>query len=124
MTADALAKLNPQGGSGPADAAVYTVGDVAAPQGYRTESLPGGSPAEAANAIDLLRESLLKADPARILIASADQAPVRDARRGVGGALGRTRAVRRATTAVPSRPLEALRAPPRRADLRARARRA
>jgi hypothetical protein len=75
VTADALAKLNPQGGSGPAEAAVYTVGDVSAPQGYRTESLPGGSPAEAANSIDLLRQSLLKSDPARILIASADQAP-------------------------------------------------
>jgi hypothetical protein len=75
VTADALAKLNPQGSAGRSDAAVYTVGDVAAPQGYRTESLPGGSPAEAANSIDLLRQSLVKADPSRILVASADHAP-------------------------------------------------
>jgi hypothetical protein len=74
VTADALAKLNPQG-SGPGEAAVYTIGDVSAPKGYRTQSLPGGSPAEAANSIDQLRQTLIKTDPARILIASADQAP-------------------------------------------------
>ena len=75
VTADALAKLNPRGGSGPADAAVYTVGDVAPPEGYVTQSLPGGNPAEAANAIDQLRQGLLKSDPGHILIASSEQAP-------------------------------------------------
>ena len=75
VTADALAKLNPRGGSGPADAAVYTVGDVARPAGYVTKSLPGGSAAEAANSIDQLRQLLFKSDPGHILIASAEQAP-------------------------------------------------
>jgi ell wall binding domain 2 (CWB2) len=75
VTADALAKLNPTGGETPEDAAVYTVGDVAPPAGYVTQSLPGGSAAEAANAIDELRQRLIKADPQHILIASSEQAP-------------------------------------------------
>ena len=41
-TADALAKLNPRGGSGPGDAAVYRVGDVAAPSGYQSEQVGQG----------------------------------------------------------------------------------
>ena len=75
VTADALAKLNPEGGSSPSDAAVYLVGDVAQPEGYLTQRLPGGSPAETANAIDELRQRLLKADPGHILVASSEQAP-------------------------------------------------
>ena len=74
VTADALAKLNPKGGSGPGDAAVYTVGDVAPPPGYVTQALPGGSPAEAADSIDRLRQRLLKSDPGHILVASSEQA--------------------------------------------------
>jgi hypothetical protein len=72
-TADALAKLNPRGG-GAADAAVYRVGDAAAPSGYQSEQVGGGSPAEIANAIDQLRGELTGAEPAHILIASSDEA--------------------------------------------------
>lgn len=74
VTADAIAKLAPRA-SGPSDAAVYAVGDVAAPEGLKTERLKGGSAAEAANSIDELRQSLAGADPGHILVASSDQAP-------------------------------------------------
>ncbi len=75
VTADAVAKLDPRGGSGPADAAIYAIGDAAAPGGFQTDRVRAGSPAETANAIDELRQGLLKADPGQILIASSDQAP-------------------------------------------------
>jgi ell wall binding domain 2 (CWB2) len=75
VTADALAKLNPQGGPGADDAAVYVVGDVAPPDGYASQRISGGSPAESANAIDQLRQRLLNSDPGHILVASSEQAP-------------------------------------------------
>ena len=71
-TADALAKLNPQGGSGPADAAVYRVGDVAAPSGLQSEKIGEGSPAEIAAAIDELRTKLVKSEPLHIVVAGSD----------------------------------------------------
>lgn len=71
-TADALAKLNPRGGSGPGDAAVYRIGDVSAPSGYQSERVEGGSPAEIAAAIDELRAELTGAEPAHILVASGE----------------------------------------------------
>jgi hypothetical protein len=74
-TADALAKLNPRGGSGPADAAVYRVGDVAAPgSGLQSEEVAKGSSAEIANALDELRARLIAAEPGHILIASSEEA--------------------------------------------------
>lgn len=72
-TADALAKLNPRGGSSDDDAAVYRVGDVAAPSGYSSQKVGGGSPAETADKVDELRSELFGADPAHILIASSDE---------------------------------------------------
>lgn len=75
VTADALATLDPRGGSGPSDAAVYAVGAVASPPGFETERIAGGSPAEVADAIDVLRGRLLGADPAHLLVASSEQAP-------------------------------------------------
>ena len=75
VTADALAKLNPQGGSGPADAAVYRVGDVAAPSGLQSEQVGGGSPAEIAAAVDELRTRLVKVPPQHLLVVSSEQAP-------------------------------------------------
>jgi hypothetical protein len=56
---------------------VYVIGDVAAPPEIAAERVPGtdGSPAAAADAIDRLRERLLRADPQQILIASDEQAP-------------------------------------------------
>ena len=70
-TADALAKLNPKGG-GPGEAAVYRIGEVPAPDGYTTEKVGGGSPAETANAVDELRTELI-GDPGHIVVASGDE---------------------------------------------------
>jgi hypothetical protein len=72
-TADALAKLNPRGGSGPGDAAVYRVGDVAAPAGYQSEQAGSGSPAEIANAVDQLRAKVAGAEPQHVVVASSDE---------------------------------------------------
>ncbi len=69
-TADALAKLNPTGGAG--KAAVYRIGEVAAPEGYETQKVGSGPPAEVASAVDELRTELL-GDPAHILIASGEE---------------------------------------------------
>lgn len=71
-TADALAKLNPRGGSGARDAAVYLVGDVASSAGYESQTAAKGSPAEIANSVDALRQSLVGTDPEHILIAGSD----------------------------------------------------
>ncbi|HET8975737.1 MAG TPA: cell wall-binding repeat-containing protein, partial [Solirubrobacterales bacterium] len=73
-TADALAKLNPRGGGGPDDAAVYRVGDVAAPPGYQSEQVGEGSPAAIAAAVDKLRGALIGAEPQHILVASSEEA--------------------------------------------------
>lgn len=75
VTADALAQLDPQGGSGPADAAVYRVGDVAGPSGLPSRRVGEGSPAEVAADLDQLRTELIKAEPRHILVASSEQAP-------------------------------------------------
>jgi hypothetical protein len=72
VTADALAKLNPVGGPGPEDAAVYLLGDVRAPDGYVTRRLTGETPAEQAAAVDRLRSRLLEDEPEHVLVASAD----------------------------------------------------
>jgi hypothetical protein len=72
-SADALAKIDPRGGSGPADAAVYLVGDVAAPSGLQSEEAAEGSPAEIADAVDELRSRLLAAEPEHIVVASSDE---------------------------------------------------
>jgi hypothetical protein len=73
-TADALAKLKPRGGSGPADVAVYIAGDASAPSGLQSEKLDGGSPAEIANSVDELRAKLTQAEPEHILVASGEAA--------------------------------------------------
>lgn len=73
-TSQALAQLNPRGGTGPNDAAIYRVGGVASPSGLRDEAIAGDSPATIAASIDELRQSLLKKDPQHIVIASSDQA--------------------------------------------------
>ena len=72
-TADAIAKLKPRGGSGPADVAVYTAGDAQAPSDLQSEELDGSTPAERANSIDQLRTKLLKSEPAHIVVASSEQ---------------------------------------------------
>ena len=73
-TADALAQLKPRGGDAAGDAAVYSVGGVAAPSDLATEEIDGDSPAEIADSIDRLRQRLFGREPDHIVIASADQA--------------------------------------------------
>ena len=73
-TALALAQLNPRGGAGPADVAVYRVGEVSAPTGVQAEQVKGSTPAGLADALDELRQDLLKAEPENIVIASNDRA--------------------------------------------------
>ena len=73
-TALALAQLQPRGGGGRADVAVYRVGEVSAPPGLRAEQVKGTSPAALAEGIDELRQELFKTEPANILIASSERA--------------------------------------------------
>jgi Cell wall binding domain 2 (CWB2) len=72
-TAQALAQLQPRGGSGPADAAVYRVGGAAAPSDLQSKELRGSS-AEIAAAIDELRGRLLGGEPAQIVVATSEKA--------------------------------------------------
>jgi hypothetical protein len=69
----ALAQLNPRGGAGPADVAVYRVGEVASPSGLQSEQLKGSTPAALADAVDRLRLELLKTEPAHILVVSSTE---------------------------------------------------
>jgi hypothetical protein len=73
-TALALAQLKPRGGAGPADVAVYRVGEVSAPSGLQSDQLKGSNVAELASEVDALRQDLLKVEPAHIVIASSDRA--------------------------------------------------
>ena len=69
---DALATLQPRGGSGPDDSAVYTVGEVPPVPGLASEDLQGDSPAALAASIDQLRGRLLRRRPEHIVVASQD----------------------------------------------------
>ncbi|MFN2612619.1 MAG: cell wall-binding repeat-containing protein [Solirubrobacterales bacterium] len=69
-TAAALEALQPQGGSGPADAAAYRVGDAAVPDGLATSDIGGDTPAARAAKIDQLRGRLTGAEPASVLVVS------------------------------------------------------
>jgi hypothetical protein len=71
-TAQALAQLNPKGGGGPADFAVYSTGGASVPSGFHSGELHGDSPAEIANSIDLLRQRLVKSEPAHIVVVSSE----------------------------------------------------
>ena len=71
-TGQALAQLNPRGGGGSRDVAVYTSGGGSVPSGFRSDEIGGSSPAEIANSIDQLRQRLTGQEPQHIVIASAD----------------------------------------------------
>jgi hypothetical protein len=72
-TADALAKLDPSGGTEQRATEVYRVGEVGAPDGYRSEKVSGESPAETANQLEELRTQLLGTDPEHIVVASGEE---------------------------------------------------
>lgn len=69
-TGAALDVLDPQGGSGPGDAAVYTLGDVAVPDGLSTSDIGGDDAAARAANVDKLRARLTGAEPAAVLVVS------------------------------------------------------
>ncbi|MFL5906708.1 MAG: hypothetical protein ACJ75Z_03825, partial [Solirubrobacterales bacterium] len=74
-TSQALAQLNPRGGGGSGDVAVYSAGGAAVPSGLRSQKTHGSSPAEIANSIDELRQKLTRNEPEHIVIASSDRGP-------------------------------------------------
>jgi hypothetical protein len=73
-TVDALAQLHPRGGGGPSDAAIFAIGDVASAPGFETDRIEGDSPAELADAIDRLRQRLLRQEANHVVVATQDEA--------------------------------------------------
>lgn len=73
-TGDALERLDPRGGGGPGDPAVYTIGEAAHPGDLAAERIGDGDPAEVAAAVDHLRGRLLREQPRNIVIASSEEA--------------------------------------------------
>ena len=73
-TGEALSQLNPRGGGGSGDAAVYSVDGASVPSGQKSRELEGDSPAAIANSIDQLRQQLTGNEPEHILVASSDEA--------------------------------------------------
>lgn len=69
-TADALDALDPRGGPGPGDAAVYTLGDVEVPDGLSASDIGGDNPAARAANVDKLRARLTGVEPAAVLVVS------------------------------------------------------
>lgn len=67
-TAAALEALHPQGGSGPADAAAYTIGDVTVPDGLSSTDVGGEGPAARAAKVDELRGRLTGTEPPHVLV--------------------------------------------------------
>ena len=109
VTADTLERLNPKGSDLSKDAQVIRIGDKPArPSGFKTAVIEGRDPYERAAAIDRFF-SAAKGKPSRnVIVASGEEAAVRDARRGVGRPLGRLGAARAQERRPASRPREAL----------------
>ncbi len=73
-TEEAIAALAPEGGSGPADAGAYAIGDVAVPDDLDATEVGGEGAAEIAAAIDELRGRLTGAEPENVVVVG-DAAP-------------------------------------------------
>jgi ell wall binding domain 2 (CWB2) len=74
LTSTAVVALGPRGSPETDDAQVFTLGDVATPDGLRETAIEGANPAERAAAIADLRTELTEAKPRNILLASSDDA--------------------------------------------------
>jgi ell wall binding domain 2 (CWB2) len=72
-TAAALEALDPQGADASGGAAVFAIGNVAAPEGDKAKIVESGNAAATAAAISELRDDLFGSAPAHILIASSEQ---------------------------------------------------
>jgi hypothetical protein len=66
---EALAALDPAGGKDTGGAAVFAIGEVAAPSGRKSANVAAGSPAAEAAAIAALRDRLFGAPPEHVVIA-------------------------------------------------------
>ena len=103
LTEAALRALGPEGSAATAGRQVFVVGAAAEPEGYETLAVEGGDPAELAAEIARLRERLA-GEPDAHRRRQRRRARLRDARRRLGGALGRPGPVRRARRASRRRP--------------------
>ncbi len=72
-TEEALEVLEPEGGSGPADAAVYSLGEVALPAGLDATPVEGDDPATLAAEIDKLRQRLTGTAAEHVLLVSEEE---------------------------------------------------
>src|SRR5665809_114014 len=70
QTETALDALRPEGSPETTDAQVLRIGDAEAPGDLRAVDVPGGSPAELADAVDRLRQRLSDTKPENIVLAS------------------------------------------------------
>ncbi|HEX8753537.1 MAG TPA: cell wall-binding repeat-containing protein [Solirubrobacterales bacterium] len=75
-TSEALAALDPQGDSSTGGAGAFQVGEVAAPAGTKTTSVPAGTAAAEAAEIAALRDRLAGAPPEHLLVTSSEQAGI------------------------------------------------
>jgi len=72
QTETALDALRPEGSPETTDAQVLRIGDAEAPGDLRAVDVPGGSPAELADAVDRLRQRLSDTKPENIVLASTE----------------------------------------------------
>jgi hypothetical protein len=72
-TSQALDTLDPRGSGATDKAQAFVIGDAATPDGLRTTSVKGASPAGLAVAIEALRDKLLGGTPKHIVLASESE---------------------------------------------------
>jgi hypothetical protein len=72
-TTQALDQLDPRGGGGSSDVAVYALGGASVPSDLKSEELEGDSPAAIANSVDQLRQRLVGREPQGIVVVSSDE---------------------------------------------------
>ena len=101
---DALDKLQPKGADQAGGAQVIRIGDVAEPDDLKATDVKAGNPAATAQAIDKLQAAAAKKPSRRRRDRLRRPPRLRHARRGLGGQVGRPRAVDgRATRSRPRR---------------------
>ncbi|HSJ18515.1 MAG TPA: hypothetical protein VK920_10515, partial [Solirubrobacterales bacterium] len=72
QTETAIDSLRPEGSADTSNAQAFRIGDVEAPEGTRTIEVPAAAPAEAADAVDRLRERLTDRAPRNIVVVSTE----------------------------------------------------
>jgi len=73
-TSDALATLAPAGSAQTGGDQIFRVGAATAPSGLRTQDVPGSNPAKIAAGVDRLRQKLVGAQPAHVLLVGSEDA--------------------------------------------------